>query len=173
MEQVIDLNQFASGALAERANQAIKKVLENIKDPNTDYKPKRKVTIELTFVSDEAREMTQVSVIAKTKLAPAMPVSSIILIDSDKNGDVLGTEFRKQIPGQQAEGASRYPQSVQARSSHLRKLRGYAQRYERTRHRHRIHLKRHHDRQTGSQRECGRRSACLCMVSKEAQTCQE
>ena len=102
MEQVIDLNQFASGALAERANQAIKKVLENIKDPNTDYKPKRKVTIELTFVSDEAREMTQVSVIAKTKLAPAMPVSSIILIDSDKNGDVLGTEFRKQIPGQQA-----------------------------------------------------------------------
>lgn len=102
MEQIIDLNKFASGALAERANQAIQKVLENIKDPNTDHKPKRKVTIELTFVADEAREMTQVSVIAKTKLAPAMPVSSIILIDSDKNGDVLGSEFRKQIPGQQA-----------------------------------------------------------------------
>lgn len=102
MEQVISLDKFASGALAERANQAILKVLENIKDPNTDYKIKRKVTLELTFVSDEAREMTQVSVVAKTKTAPQSPVASIILIDSDKNGDVLGTEFRKQIPGQQA-----------------------------------------------------------------------
>ena len=47
------------------------------------------------------------------------------------------------------------------------------QRYERTRHRYRIHLKGHHDRQAGSQRECWRRSACLCMVSKEAEICQE
>ena len=29
------------------------------------------------------------------------PVSSVILIDRDMNGDVLGTEFKKQIPGQQ------------------------------------------------------------------------
>lgn len=100
-DMVINLDTFASGALAERANQAILKVLENIKDPNTDHKIKRKVTLELTFVSDEAREMTQVSVVAKTKTAPQSPVASIILIDRDTNGEVLGTEFKKQIPGQQ------------------------------------------------------------------------
>ena len=31
----------------------------------------------------------------------------------------------------------------------------------------RFHFQGHHDRQTGSQRECRRRSACLCMVIKE------
>ena len=102
MSEKISLDKFAAGALAERANQAIQTVLENIKDPNTDHKIKRKVTLELTFVTDEAREMTQVHVLAKTKVAPQSPVSSVILIDRDVNGDVLGTEFRKQIPGQQA-----------------------------------------------------------------------
>ena len=102
MSAKINLDHFAGGALAERANQAITNVLENIKDPNTDHKTKRKVTLELTFVTDEAREMTQVSVVAKTKIAPQSPVSSVILIDTDNDGEVLGTEFRKQIPGQQA-----------------------------------------------------------------------
>lgn len=102
MAATINLDKFAGGALAERANQAITQVLENIKDPNTDHKMKRKVTLELTFVTDEAREMTQVGVLAKTKLAPQLPVSSVILIDTDKDGEVLGTEFRKQIPGQQS-----------------------------------------------------------------------
>ncbi|MFR0780081.1 MAG: hypothetical protein ACLSH8_10745 [Zhenhengia sp.] len=102
MAAIINLDKFAGGALAERVNQAITQVLENIKDPNTDHKVKRKVTLELTFVTDEAREMTQVSVIAKTKTAPQSSVSSVILIDTDNDGEVLDTEFRKQIPGQQA-----------------------------------------------------------------------
>lgn len=102
MASKINLNTFAEGALLERANQAILAVLENIADPNTDHKVKRKVTIELTFVTDKAREMTQVEVVAKPKLAPQSPVSSVILIDTDSNGKVLGTEFRKQIPGQQS-----------------------------------------------------------------------
>lgn len=101
MAATINLEKFAGGALAERANQAITQVLENIKDPNTDHKTKRKVTLELTFETDAAREMTQVSVVAKTKIAPQTPVSSVILIDTDNEGEVLGTEFRKQIPGQQ------------------------------------------------------------------------
>ena len=97
----ISLDKFAGGALAERVNDAIQQVLENIKDPNTDFKEKRKVTVDITFSSDEEREMSQVIVLAKTKLAPKAPVKSVILIDRDLNGEVLGTEFRKQIPGQQ------------------------------------------------------------------------
>lgn len=97
----ISLDKFAGGALAERVNQAIQQVLENIKDPNTDHKVKRKVTVDITFVTDEEREMSQVTVLAKTKLAPKVPVKAVILIDTDMNGEVLGTEFRKQIPGQQ------------------------------------------------------------------------
>lgn len=102
MNNGISLDQFADGALHERVNQALKQVLENMMDPNTDFKPKRKVTVEITLQTDENREISNVSVIAKTKLAPRSAVKSVILIDQDVNGEVVASEFRKQIPGQQA-----------------------------------------------------------------------
>lgn len=101
MVEKISLDKFAGGALSERANKAIQQVLENIKDPNTDHKIKRKVTLELTFITGESREMSDVSVIAKTKLAPQKPVSSIILIDRNVDGEVLGSEYKTQMEGQQ------------------------------------------------------------------------
>lgn len=99
---MISLDEFAGGALSERVNQAIAQVLENIKDPNTDFKLKRKVTVDIIFSANEEREMSEVSVLAKAKLAPRKAVKSIILIDSDTDGQVLASEFKKQIPGQQA-----------------------------------------------------------------------
>lgn len=38
----------------------------------------------------------------KVSLAPRHSVGTKILIDRDLNGEILGTEFKKQIPGQQA-----------------------------------------------------------------------
>ena len=57
MENMINLESFADGALAEKVNMALKEVLENIKDPNTDYKAKRKLTIDLIFTSGEDRDL--------------------------------------------------------------------------------------------------------------------
>lgn len=99
-EKMLNLETFANGALAERMNQALKEVLENIADPNTDTKPKRKLTLELTFQSDEERELTEVEITAKVKLAPRSSISTKILIDKDLDGEVLGTEFKKQVKGQ-------------------------------------------------------------------------
>jgi hypothetical protein len=48
----IDLNTFANGALAERANEELQKILENIADPNTDAKKKRKLTLTITLSAD-------------------------------------------------------------------------------------------------------------------------
>ena len=53
---MINLEEFAGGALAEKFNIGLKEVLENITDPNTNHATKRKLTIDLTFTSDEARE---------------------------------------------------------------------------------------------------------------------
>lgn len=100
LEKMINLETFASGALAERVHQALKEVLENIADPNTDFKQKRKLTIDMTFQTGQDRELTEVSILAKTKLAPNTPVSTKIIIDRTAEGEVLGTEFRKQVPGQ-------------------------------------------------------------------------
>ena len=100
MENMINLESFADGALAEKVNMALKEVLENIKDPNTDYKAKRKLTIDLIFTSGEDRELTEVDIATKTQLAPSKPVSTRIIIGTDGKGGVLASEFKKQVPGQ-------------------------------------------------------------------------
>lgn len=100
MENMINLEKFAEGALAEKMNGALKEVLENIQDPNTDFKLKRKLTLEMTFVSGEDRELAEVSMIAKTKLAPNKPIATKIVIGTDGKGGVLASEYKKQVPGQ-------------------------------------------------------------------------
>lgn len=100
MENMINLEKFAEGALAEKMNGALKEVLENIQDPNTDFKLKRKLTLEMTFVSGEDRELAEVSMIAKTKLAPNKPIATKLVIGTDGKGGVLASEYKKQVPGQ-------------------------------------------------------------------------
>lgn len=102
MENMINLEKFAEGALAEKMNGALKEVLENIQDPNTDFKLKRKLTLEMTFVSGEDRELAEVSMIEKTKLAPNKPIATKIVIGTDGKGGVLASEYKKQVPGQSA-----------------------------------------------------------------------
>lgn len=100
MDKMINLETFANGALAERMNQGLREVLENIADKNTDSKPKRKLTLDMTFSTDEERELTEVTITAKAKLAPRSAIATKIIIDKDLNGEVLGTEFKKQVKGQ-------------------------------------------------------------------------
>ena len=102
MENMINLESFADGALAEKVNIALKEVLANITDPNTEYKTKRKLTIDMTFTAGEDRELTEVDIVTKTKLAPAKPLNTRIIIGTDGKGGVLASEFKKQIPGQSA-----------------------------------------------------------------------
>lgn len=100
MENMINLEQFANGALAEKMNGALREVLENINDPNTDYKEKRKLTVELIFESSEDRELAIVRIKAKTKLAPNKPIETKLVIGTDGKGGVLASEYKKQVPGQ-------------------------------------------------------------------------
>jgi len=100
MEKMINLEKFAEGALAEKMNIALREVLENIADPNTDFKLKRKLNLEMTFASGEDRELAEVSIIAKTKLAPNKPIAAKIIIGTDGRGGILASEYKKQTPGQ-------------------------------------------------------------------------
>ncbi|WP_040194781.1 hypothetical protein [Clostridium culturomicium] len=100
MKTSINLDRLADGAVAERFNDALQKIMENIEDPNTDHKVKRKLTLEMTFDSTEDRALSEVTVIAKTKLAPRKAIATKFLIDKDMDGTILATEFKKQIPGQ-------------------------------------------------------------------------
>ena len=53
------------GALQERVDRAIAKVVDNILDPNTDAKKKRTIQIAITFVPNED-DREDVSVMTST-----------------------------------------------------------------------------------------------------------
>lgn len=78
--------QMCNGAFQERADYAMAAIVENILDPNTTAKAKRKVTITLELCPDDSRQNVVVNCSVTTKLAPA---------DRDT---VL--EMTPQVPGQ-------------------------------------------------------------------------
>ena len=100
MRQIIDLNTFASGALAEKVNIELQKVLENIADPNTDHKKARKVTVSITLKANERRNLANVIVDTKSTLVPSVGVESELIIDYTPEGDITGAELKSGIPGQ-------------------------------------------------------------------------
>ncbi len=101
-KKLINLETLAGGAFAERTRQAINDVMANIADPNTDFKPKRKVTIDITFAAGEDREVIECDVVAKLKTAPKKGIHTKFLLDKNLDGEILASEFKKQVPGQQA-----------------------------------------------------------------------
>jgi len=101
MDNMINLEKFAGGALAEKFNVGLKEVLENIADPNTEPTKKRKMTVELTFDPDQDRELSVVGITVKTKLVPNTPVATKIIIDRDGNGGIVASEYKNQLKGQQ------------------------------------------------------------------------
>lgn len=99
-EFIIDMNSFADGAVAERFNLELQKVLENIADPNTDPKKVRKVAVTVSVKADEKRDIASVSIQAKTTLAPAKDIETKIVMDYDAKGRVTGQELKSGAKGQ-------------------------------------------------------------------------
>jgi hypothetical protein len=91
----IDLSNLAGGAIAERFNVELAKVLENIADPNTDPKQARSLTVKLTFKADEERDIANVSIETKTALASAKKLETKFVLDRDYLGNVVGAELIK------------------------------------------------------------------------------
>lgn len=89
----VSLSELAEGAVQERFAIEFSKVLANIMDPNTDHKKKRKLQLNLTFESDENRDIALLQVDAKTTLAPAKGIATKILMDRDNYGNAVGAEF--------------------------------------------------------------------------------
>lgn len=94
MAKKLSLDQFAGGALAEKVNQSFSQVMKNMQDPNTSFKDKRKITIELTFDQTEERDKCNCVVSVKTKLATVLPTQTQFFTGKDlKTGDVEFEEY--------------------------------------------------------------------------------
>ncbi len=95
------MSEIAGGSLQEKADAAMREVLENMQNPNTPWKVKRQINIKIAFVQNEDRDDCAVEVSVSTKLAPVSPVLTRMVIGRDlRDGRVYAEEYGKQIRGQ-------------------------------------------------------------------------
>lgn len=99
-QYMVNLNEFAEGALAARFNEELQKVLDNIADPNTEPHKVRTITVQVKIHGDDSRDIVNASVLAKSKLLHAKEVETKIMMDADRMGNVVGKELRSGIKNQ-------------------------------------------------------------------------
>lgn len=96
----ITLGTLAQGAVEERFTEELQNVLRNIMDPNTEWKPKRKINLVITFEPTEDRDFSRVTFNVKSMLSPQKTVTTALYIGKDGKGRAVAEEMMKQNPGQ-------------------------------------------------------------------------
>ena len=93
--------EMARGALMERADYEMKRIVANILDANTNPTAKRKMTITMTIEPDADRKNIAVAFEAKSTLTPTNPVKTTLYIAGESSEGVPQVvEMTPQIPGQ-------------------------------------------------------------------------
>lgn len=101
----VSIMRMAMGAIEERVDYEMDRVIANIIDQNTKATGKRKVTITLELVPDEYRQVIAVSASAKAALVPTNAVTTSLYVSSARStGELLVQEIPPQVPGQLALG---------------------------------------------------------------------
>ena len=97
----IDLENLAGGELAEKFENAMKKVVANMMDPNTPYKNKRKISINLSLEQNENRDDVAIECTVNTTLAPVKSATTRMTIGKDlRTGELYAEEYGSGIRGQ-------------------------------------------------------------------------
>lgn len=90
----VSLEQVMGGALKEQFGKSFDRVIENLADPNTGFKEARKITIELKFTQNEARDDVSCSVSVKEKLAAQAPMQTAFVVGKNlKTGEMYAEEY--------------------------------------------------------------------------------
>lgn len=100
---VLTVEGLCGGAVQERINRALAKVVDNILDPNTEAKKKRSITLKLSFVPNEDdREDVAVGAEVNYSLAPEEGTGTHLFVSKDPNSkQITITEHQKgEIKGQ-------------------------------------------------------------------------
>lgn len=92
--------QMAKGAIQERVDYEVSRVVDNILDMNTEPTVKRKVVLTIEMKPDENRQVITMNASAKSTLAPTTPIGTSLVITSDDNGEMVVAEIVPQVPGQ-------------------------------------------------------------------------
>lgn len=93
--------EMSQGAILERVNYEMGKVIENILDPNTKPDAKRKLTLSLELTPSADRKTITVKTTAKSTLVATDAVTTGLFITSQPGtGEMVVAEMVPQIPGQ-------------------------------------------------------------------------
>lgn len=90
---------MASGAIKERVDVEMPKIIKNILDVNTNPTKPRKLTLTLTFTPDDMRQVVTTKCEVKTALVASNPVTTSLYV-GEFNGEVQAVEMQPQVPGQ-------------------------------------------------------------------------
>lgn len=94
--------QMAHGAIEERVDLEMSKIMDNILDPNTKATEKRKLTITIEFMPDENRQIVGVKTIAKTSLAATTAITTSLFVSGESgSNNIEAVEIGTNVPGQQ------------------------------------------------------------------------
>ena len=97
-QEKLTIVSLASGAAIEAVDDEIRRVIENILDPNCDPAKRRTVTLELVFApTKDNRNLFGVSIQAKSKIVPPNAVITTAYADHDAAGAVCASELRPGI----------------------------------------------------------------------------
>ncbi len=90
--QEVTLANLAGGAAIERFNVELKKVLENINNPNMETKKLRSISLKVKFKPTEDRGYINLEVDCSSSLAPIIAHSAQIWIDKDVKGEFIAVQ---------------------------------------------------------------------------------
>lgn len=93
------LLDLMDGGVKELADLNLQRVLENMRDVNTDPKKARSITVKFTFAGNEDRDSVALRVQVESKLAPVKPAETTLDIGNE-GGCVVAVERPKVTPGQ-------------------------------------------------------------------------
>lgn len=94
--------EMSMGAILERVDYEMGKVIDNILDLNTKPNGKRKITVTMELVPSADRRSITVQTTAKSTLVPTDPVTTNLFITSQPGGEMVVAEMVPQVPGQVA-----------------------------------------------------------------------
>lgn len=97
----INLESLAGGAFAEKLNEALMQVAENIQNPNTEATTKRQIQILLKFAPNKTRQLVSTQISVTTKLAATEAIDTQMIMGVNmRTGQIEIAEYDGQIRGQ-------------------------------------------------------------------------
>jgi hypothetical protein len=84
MNSNVRLSEIKEGAVEEMYQRALKQVLENVEDPNTDAKTERTILIKLKLKPTPDRSILMVDVQVNSKIAASNPVQTSFLVKTER-----------------------------------------------------------------------------------------